>query len=212
LGQGKAVTDNEVELLLAGARFEVRDRAILYLLLQSACRAGEAAGLQINNLDLDEGTAWIIGKGDVGRWIYFGEEAATALRDWLVVRPKVKHDFVFTGKREPHAPLGSASLSQIIRRLGYKVGLERTQGSHRFRHRVGSQCAKNRVPIRVAQAYLGHSSPNITFEYYQDVDEKDLRDLAKMLNRSGLPTSEKDRKRKQKAVKIHKRFRRLRAS
>jgi site-specific recombinase XerD len=86
LGQGKATTDDELELLLAGAQFEPRDRAILLLLAESGCRAGEAAALRIQDLELGNESALVDGKGDKRR-IFFGDGAVTAIRAWLTSAP-----------------------------------------------------------------------------------------------------------------------------
>ncbi len=221
LGLGKAIKDNEADQILAGAQFDPRNRAILYLLKQSGCRAGEAATLQLDSLDLEDHVGWVIGKGDKQREILFGPETAEAIRAWLAVRPKVKHNFVFTSTRSSHNPLTAAGVSQIVRRLGKKVGLERSLGAHSFRHRVGYSFSKQRVSVRVAQAYLGHTNPSITFEYYQDVDENDLREAERLLNgtknrtseekphQEERPLTEEEKRAKKKADEIIERFRRL---
>ena len=103
LGQGKACTDEELELLLAAARFKPRDLALLTLLAESGCRAGEAAKLKLADLELD--------------------------------------------------------------------------------HRVGLIFARERVAPRVTQFYLGHTNITTTLEYYQDVDESDLRMAGRLLSR-----------------------------
>ncbi|MBI5959435.1 MAG: hypothetical protein HY866_11915 [Chloroflexi bacterium] len=41
--------------------------------------------------------------------------------------------------------------------------------------------ARQHVPIRVAQTYLGHAQPEITFGYYQDVKDSDLREAGDFL-------------------------------
>jgi integrase/recombinase XerC len=207
LGQGKAATDDELKLLLAGAQFNSRDLAIVLLLAQSGCRAGEAARLRVTDLDLDNGWAWVDGKGDKRRRIFFGEETVDALRAWLEVRPAVDHDCVFTSTRGK-TPLTPRSLSQVVRRLSAKVGLTRQLGAHSLRHRVGMTFARQHVPVRVAQAYLGHARPEITFGYYQDVEDRDLRSASQLLRLGSSMTDEGDRQEKKKAVEIFQRLRR----
>lgn len=179
LGQGKAATDREVELLLAAARFKLRERAIVLLLARSGCRAGELATLEIADLDLGTCGAFVTGKGGHRRRIYFDEETAEALQAWLARRPAVGHSYVFAAKTGG-APLSPQSVSQIIRRLCRTAGL-RSLGAHSFRHRVGLTFARQRVAPRVTQAYLGHSDITITLSYYQDVDENDLRAAGSLL-------------------------------
>lgn len=208
LGQGKAATDEELELLLEGAQFDPRDRAMVLLLAQSGCRAGEAASLSLHDLDLAQSSALVDGKGDKRRRIFFGEETVQALCAWLEVRPEDgDHDCVFTSTRG-HGPLTAQSVSQIIRRLSEKVGLSRSLGAHSLRHRVGQTFARQHVPVRVAQTYLGHARPEITFGYYQDVEETDLREAGKLLTLDPSPQEEEQPQGKKKAVRIVKNTRR----
>ena len=179
LGQGKAATDREVELLLAAARFKPRELAVVLLLARSGCRAGELAGLQIADVDLNQCAAYVNGKGGHHRRIYFDEAAGDALQAWLRVRPAVNHGYVFAAKTDG-APLTAPSVSQIIRRLCRVAGI-RSLGAHSLRHRVGLTFARQRVAPRVTQAYLGHADITITLSYYQDVDESDLRQAGSLL-------------------------------
>ena len=172
LGQGKAATDDEVETLLLASRFDPRDRAMILLLARSGCRAGELASLTIQDLDLRANAAFVNGKGDKRRRIYFDAETSEAIGRWLERRPEADHDCVFLGKYD-RQPLTSSAVSQVIRRLCRKAEI-RSLGAHSLRHRVGLSFARARVAPRVAQHYLGHTNLLITLGYYQDVDESDL--------------------------------------
>lgn len=179
LGQGKAATDEEVEALLAAARFKPRNFAIVQLLSISGCRAGELAGLRIRDLDLDENRALVNGKGGQRRWIYFNPTTSQAIRDWLQERPNCPSDHVFVSS--DGKPMQSASVSQVIRWLCHTARLSRSLGAHSLRHRVGLKFARERIAPRVAQAYLGHRNITITLSYYQDIDESDLFDAGHVL-------------------------------
>lgn len=179
LGQGKAATDEEVEVLLAASRFKPRDRAIVLLLAQSGCRAGELAKLRIQDLELETNTAFVDGKGGKRRRIYFNEETSQAIEKWLTKRPKADHDYVFLGVYH-RQPMTSPAVSQMIRRLCEEAEI-RSLGPHSLRHRVGLKFARARVAPRVTQHYLGHTSLLITLGYYQDVDETDLFEAGSLL-------------------------------
>jgi len=181
LGQGKAATEKEVMALLEAARFKPRDFAILQLLVTSGCRAGEAAGLKIRDLDLVGCHALVDGKGDVRRRIYFTEDAAIALAAWLEVRPDTDHDYVFTSIRKEHPALTAWAISSILRRLARVAGLKRELGAHSLRHRVGLIFARKRISPRLTQHYLGHTNIKTTLEYYQDIDDDDIKLAGKLL-------------------------------
>lgn len=174
LGQGKACTDDELELILAAARFKPRDRALVLLLAESGCRAGEAAGLRLRDLEISELSAIIEGKGSRRRRIFYTEQTAAAISVWIDQRPEGEHDYVFTSTRG-HGRLTARAVSEIIRRLCKVAGLSRQLGAHSPRHRVGLTFARNRVAPKITQHYLGHGDIHTTLEYYQDVDEDDVR-------------------------------------
>lgn len=179
---GKAATDDEVSAILQAAHDDPRDWAIVLLLLQSGCRAGELASLRLCDLALDASKAFVDGKGGKRRTIYFNQETVQALRDWLAVRPQdADHDFVFTSVRG-HGPLNPQSVSQVIRRLCQNAKLVRTLGAHSFRHYVALKLARSRVAPTVIKEYLGHSSLLTTMNYLSSVDEADLRAAGRALS------------------------------
>lgn len=175
LGEGKAATEEEVIACLLQARRKPRDWAIMLLLAESGARASEIGGLRIKNLSLADNQAVIDGKGNKRRTIYFLSDASAALAAWLAIRPKdATHNYVFTSTRG-HGRLHAQAISQITRRLSRAAGLERELGAHSFRHYVGTKLARERVPLPIIQAWLGHSDPAITLQYQRSLDYDDIR-------------------------------------
>ena len=84
----KAIGVTEVERLLAAASLgdtalSLRDRALFEVLYGAGARISEAIGLDIDDLDLDEGTVRLFGKGSKERIVPLGRyarEAVTAYR------------------------------------------------------------------------------------------------------------------------------------
>ncbi len=103
------------------------------------------------------------------------------MQAWLAVRPEVGHDFVFTSTRG-QGKLSARAVSEVIRRLCKVAGLKRKVGAHSLRHRVGLTFARRRVAPKIAQHYLGYENINTTLEYYQDVDESDLRAAGRLVS------------------------------
>jgi len=64
-----------------------RDLAILRLMTETGMRAGEAAALQVTDIDVVRGMANVTrGKGGKGRVVPFGPQTATALDRWIRIR------------------------------------------------------------------------------------------------------------------------------
>ncbi len=189
VGRDKAMTDDELAVLESYTLWKVRDRAILLFLADTGCRAGGAAKLKLQDLDIDHLKAMVTEKGEKTRPVWFGEKTATALRKWLLKRGPRPHDFVFCGDNGPLLP---ASISQVIRRASYATDI-RSLGSHSLRHRKGFQLADARVAVTVAATALGHENPMTTMENYWPNDyaraEQAIRELVEKPEPASEPSN-----------------------
>src|SRR5437868_2420923 len=86
--------DEYMRLLYATAG-NSRDYAILQLFLQTGIRVAELVGLQLIDIDLNEGAMLINGKGNKQRTIYLEKKATQALRAYLSNRPQATDQHVF---------------------------------------------------------------------------------------------------------------------
>lgn len=178
VSRDKAITDEELNVLLTWSQFKPRYDALFKLLRDSGCRIGGAAGLKVSDIDLDRNVAHVVEKGNKPRMIAFGNETANALRRWLLMRKPDAGPYVFSVNGKP---IKSANLAQLVSRTASQLGL-RSLGPHHFRHRKGHQLADDHVAPSIAATALGHSDPNITLTYYYPADwasaEAELRRLA----------------------------------
>ena len=83
--------DEELKAILdacAGADFDARrDTAIIRLLLDTGMRRAELAGLKLDDIDMDQQVAIVMGKGRRPRACPFGNKTAQALDRYLRLRP-----------------------------------------------------------------------------------------------------------------------------
>jgi len=178
----KAMTDEELFILLDIARYDERKYALVLFFADTGCRAGGVAGLKIEDIDFNLNEATVTEKGDKTRTVSFGDDCANALRAWLNIKPPESGYYVFRNNTCPvdeqgnmiNTPITSSVASQTIRRLckdGIRNSLPiRSLGSHSLRHRMGFQLAKARISPAIAALILGHDSPQTTIEYYYPLD------------------------------------------
>lgn len=159
----------------------IRDRAILEVLYSTGMRVTELVRLTINDLNLQEGTARCIGKGDKQRIVMLGEYAMETLAQYLTqVRPNlILHDsknhprqvFLSHNGRE----LSRSFIFRMIRNYGVKAKLNKKVSPHMLRHSFASNMLKNNADLRTLQALLGHSSIQTT-EIYTHLTSQQLQE------------------------------------
>lgn len=193
--RAKAITDDELKLLLDYVQYRSRrDFALFLFLADTGCRIGGAANLQEKDIDWVKREATVTEKGDKTRQVKFGVMAATALRRHLISRKATEGDYVFSEKGGKIKP---DNLSQRVRRAcaGLRKNGEtvRTLSSHSFRHRKGHQFGDAKINPSVAAEALGHESVLTTLQnYYPDDWESAAAELDKLsLTRDDLKHRDK---------------------
>ena len=144
----------------------VRDRAIFELFYSSGLRLAELAGLAPDDLDFEDATVRVTGKGSKTRVVPVGAQARAALRAWLagraqVVRPGERALFVSrAGTR-----LSPRAIQARVRYWGLKLGLPANVHPHVLRHSFASHVLQSSGDLRAVQEMLGHASISTTQVY-----------------------------------------------
>lgn len=154
----------------SGEPVALRDHAILELLYGSGIRVSELCGLDIDDLDLDRGTARVLGKGSKERVVPFGVPAREAVgayltrgRPALLARGTAATPAVVLGTRG--ARIGPRTVYSLVARvLGPIVGAE-TVGPHALRHTAATHLLDGGADLRAVQEILGHASLGTTQIY-----------------------------------------------
>ncbi len=155
---------------------EQRDRAILELLYSSGLRVGELSGLNVEDVNLDEGLVKVMGKGRKERIVPVGSKAREALRSYLVEKMLQKKSdkalFVSrNGKR-----LDPRGVRRIVRKYSLALGIEGKVSPHTLRHTFATHLLQSGADLRVIQELLGHASLSTT-QKYTHLDITHLMDI-----------------------------------
>jgi integrase/recombinase XerD len=154
----------------------LRDRAMLELLYAAGLRAAEILSLRIEQLDLESGSARVIGKGNKERLVLLGKAAEETLRRYLDTgRPKLVRSKsggeVFLGNHGRR--LTTSHLWGIVKKAAQAAGLDARVYPHLLRHSFATHLLSGGADLRVIQELLGHASIATT-EIYTHVDEDRL--------------------------------------
>lgn len=126
-----ALTDQQLRALLAtckGGEFHnVRDRAMILFMAETATRAAEVIAMELPDLNLDAGVAVVVrGKGGKGRLVPFSPQCAEAIDDYLRLRRKhrrAKAGSTALWLGEANRGFGYAGIYNSIARRGQIAGL-----------------------------------------------------------------------------------------
>jgi integrase/recombinase XerD len=173
------LSEPEVERLLdrplAHEPRRLRDRAIVELLYGCGLRAAEACGLQTGDVNADERSVRVRGKGGKERVVPLGGAAADSLSVYLAEgRPKLgsaRGDDLFVSVRG--RPLCPTDVRRAVRRELAAAGLAQ-RSPHALRHTFATHLLEHGADLRSIQHLLGHASVGTT-QVYTHVSVKHLR-------------------------------------
>lgn len=151
-------------------RQQLRDQAIILVLLDTGIRASELCGLAVGDLDLSNGRLSVRGKGNKHRYVYLADVARRAV--WHYLAEQFDADpgrCLFIGATG--RPLSRQWLRRHLAHLGEKAGVPNTY-PHRFRYTFAIEYLRNGGDIFTLQMLLGHSSLEMVRRYAKlaDVD------------------------------------------
>ena len=180
----KGLNRDEVLRLLAtteGDRpADVRDRAILMVLITYGLRAGEAAGLRLDDLDWEEETLRVRCPKPGRTHLYplsrgVGQAILRYLREH---RPPYAERTVFLTLCAPIRRLTRTAISHVVRSRLDRLGIiGKRRGAHALRHAAAPHLLDQGLSMKEVGDYLGHRSVSATSAYAK-VQLDALREVA----------------------------------
>lgn len=155
----------------------IRDIAVIELLFATGMRISELCSLRPQNIDLENNTIRIYGKGAKERILQVGNpDVLSALRLYdAVFRKDIETCGYFFVNRLCHK-LSDQSVRFMIDRYARLANLEQHITPHMFRHSFATLLLEQDVDIRYIQQMLGHSSISTT-EIYTHVSNGKQKDI-----------------------------------
>jgi len=183
-GLPRSLGTAQVERLLASCDCRTtigqRDYAILLLLARLGLRAGEIVALTLDDVDGDNGTLLVRGKGDRQERLPLPQDVGKALAAYLRgARATCSSRQIFIRCRAPVAGFsGSAAIDDVVRRALLRAGLEPAfKSAHLLRHSLATRMLSNGASLEEIGEILRHRHPETT-QIYAKVDFNALRKLA----------------------------------
>lgn len=157
-----------------------RDRALLVFLADTGCRLGGLLSLTLDNLALDNRSAFIWEKGNKLRKVVFTTYTSELLKQWLAIRQSPTNA-VFTSVISGQ-PLTSSGVHQLLRRLKARARVTGRVNPHSFRHNFAREYLRNGGDLATLARLLGHSDISTTAAYYAVFSDDELADFHEKLS------------------------------
>lgn len=170
-GLSRALPGEQVDALLASCRDgsapgRLRDFSVLVLLARLGLRAGEAAALELDDIDWRAGTVVIRGKGRRDETLPLPADAGEALASWL--RDGRPAGFagrqVFTTLQAPLRGMSAEAVKASVARACKRAGTG-PAGAHRLRHSAAARMLEAGAPLEEIGQVLRHRSAATTAIY-----------------------------------------------
>jgi integrase/recombinase XerD len=157
----------------------VRDRAVLETLYGAGVRISELVGLDVDDVDLEEGSVRVFGKGSKERDVPLGRYARDAIAAYLVrVRPQLatrrSRSALFLNLRGGR--LTRQGCAGILAKHARTARVGRAVSPHVLRHSFATHLLEGGADVRVVQELLGHASVATT-QVYTLVTKEHLREV-----------------------------------
>jgi len=159
----------------------LRDRAIILLLLRLGLRAGDIANMRPGDIDWQDSTLLVRGKGRRDVRLPLPQDAGDAVLDYIEhARPEVAIDRIFLCAKAPFRLFQSGSIiSGIVRAALRRAGIENppSHGANLLRHTTATMMLRAGATLDEIGTVLRHKSPDTT-AHYAKVDVAALQQIA----------------------------------
>lgn len=171
----RALKAAQVEALLAEGVPDVRGAVIVLLEGQCGLRRAEVAAIRWpTDVDLNDRTILVHGKGGVERMAYLSEETAGAIRHWLGERGGEPGALIcaYSSTRHLTPTWVGILVARWMEDAGLKTMARDGVSGHALRHTAATTMLRGGANIRVVQEAMGHASISTTARYLRaDNDE-----------------------------------------
>ena len=158
----EVLTDENIEVLRDSCQ-EIRDVALIDLLLSTGMRVGELVKINREDIDFQERQCVVFGKGNKEREVYFNARTKIHLKKYLEQRTD-SNPALFVSLKEPHTRLTISGVEVRLRQLGKNVNIHKVH-PHKFRRTLATMAIDKGMPIEQVQKMLGHVKIDTTLHY-----------------------------------------------
>ncbi len=158
-----------------GPYMKDRDYLLVVFLLDCGLRIGEVCAIQKGDINLEDGTLRVLGKGQKERMVILSDRLIEAIRERFINGS----DFLFFNQWRKH--LDTRHAFRIVQEIGERAGIENLH-PHLLRHTYATNLRRKGADLLLIKEALGHASVSTT-EIYAHLGEKEYKEkLRELIN------------------------------
>ncbi|MEM1508399.1 MAG: tyrosine-type recombinase/integrase [Thermofilaceae archaeon] len=154
------LTPGEVEAMINAAK-NARDKLVVSLLYSTGMRVSELVNVKVSDINLEEGSIRVKGKGNKERVVFFDNRTRRLLLEYL--SSAEPDSYLLPGRQEGH--MHYVTVERIVKSLADVAGLKKKVTPHILRHSFATFSLSRGMDVREIQELLGHASLRTTQVY-----------------------------------------------
>lgn len=164
------LTPKEAEKFMKEAqKRNARDYAIIVTFLHTGIRVQELCDIKLTDIDYENKTLRIKGKGGKTRIVRISSRALSSIKKHLETRKNTGSEFLFLSNR--NRKLSKREVQRIVKKYILFAGLNPKISCHKLRHTFATHSLQKGMDIRLIQRQLGHQKLSTTEKYTKISDE-----------------------------------------
>ena len=142
---------------------ELRSVLMIELLYSCALRVSELVGINLEDIDMNEGFVKVMGKGGKARFSPMGQTTIEVLKRYVKQRPNCNTDALFINQKSLR--ISTRTVQNIVKNRALEVGVSINVHPHMLRHAAATHFLQSSHDLRTVQEFLGHKSIKSTQVY-----------------------------------------------
>ena len=142
---------------------ELRAVLMIELLYSCALRVSELVGINLEDIDMDEGFVKVMGKGGNARFSPMGQTTVDVLKRYIKQRPSYATNALFINQNNTR--ISTRTVQNVVKKRALQVGISINVHPHMLRHAAATHFLQSSHDLRTVQEFLGHKSIKSTQVY-----------------------------------------------
>ena len=170
----QVLSDEEQEIIRCACTSE-RDKALVDLLAGSGMRVSELCGLNREDVNFQEGTVKVFGKGSKERICYLTARSKVHLK-WYLESRTDNNPALFVSERLPHERMTRTGVEYVLRQIAKKSKIPTIRlYPHKYRSTLASTMLNKGADIDTISHVLGHANIATTVQHYAKMENEKLK-------------------------------------